>query len=375
MHDIHIHGEIINSHMAGWFHDVGFYSSLNLKEDLENANGKPIRVYINSIGGDVDEGFLIYTLLRRYAKKNNVEVTTITEGVCASIAVTIFLAGDHRILNKYVSPFVHNAWMYTEGNEKQLIKEAGDLGKVDNMIAEHYANHTELTKEEALLLMDNDTFITPDEALRLKFCTEIETVSRPKNVLHIFNKSNKTEMAKNTRKSGSLMKRAKDILNKYRNVKNKTVYTADNAEIVFPDLEDGQEAKLGDVATIDGVDADGSFVMADGKTFVFEKGELVEIIEREDFDEPETLEEAIEQLEEVEEIIDNLEEVLEEKDDLIEDLTTELEEVKNKIKNMRGASSKNTRKPRENKRGEATKKDAKTRAEEATERLKQNKKK
>ena len=171
------------------------------------------------------------------------------------------------------------------------------------------------------------------------------------------------------------MKRAKNILNKYRSVKNKTVYTADNAEIVFPDLEDGQEAKLGDMATIDGVDADGSFVMADGKTFVFEKGELVEIIEREDFDDPETLEEAIEQLEEVEEIIDNLEEVLEEKDDLIEELTTELEEVKNKMKNMTRASSKNTRKPRENKRGEATKKDAKTRAEEATERLKQNKKK
>ncbi len=60
-------------------------------------------------------------------------------------------------------------------------------------------------------------------------------------------------------------------------VSNKVVSTADGKDLDFYELEDDAVIKVGDKAYYDGMDADGSFIMPDGETYVFIAGELTEI--------------------------------------------------------------------------------------------------
>ncbi|MNL01372.1 ATP-dependent Clp protease proteolytic subunit [compost metagenome] len=235
---------------------------------------------INSIGGDVAEGFMIYTALRKYAVDNKATVTTYIKGRCYSIATVIFLAGDVRIANKFLSPFLHNAWIYTAGDSRQLQRDADDLEAVNHKIATFYAEHTDLTYEEVREIMNADTFIDPEECVRIRFATKIEEIVRPAAVRKILNKNRNMSVNKNDK---GLFTKMKEFFNSLEGgASNLEVFTSTNTSIIFPDLEDGAEPKVGDKAEIDGKAAEGEYLMADERTFVFVAGELTEIKEKEE---------------------------------------------------------------------------------------------
>ena len=271
MHEIKIYGEIVPFEEQWIIDQGGFYNLSTLQQSLKEAKGKDIKVRIRSFGGDVETGFTMYNELRRYAKDNKAKVTTLGEGQVASIATVIFLAGDERILTGHTEPFVHNAWTYSEGDSKTLIRVAAELEKCNNMIADHYALHTDLTRDEALELMNNDTSITAEEAVTIRFATSIEEVLRPV-ALKRFSTNNKLNTMSN--KTKRLTFYAKKTLGM---VSNKLVVTADGKDLDFYELEDDAVIKVGDKAYYDGIDADGSFIMPDGETYVFIAGELQEI--------------------------------------------------------------------------------------------------
>jgi ATP-dependent Clp protease protease subunit len=273
MHDIKIYGEVVpfQDQLDGWVNLTG------IQHQLKEANGQDIRVRINCVGGDVEEGFAIYSELRRYAKENNAKVITLAEGRCASIATVIFLAGDERITTEYTAPFVHNAWTYVEGDAKQLLRLAVDLEVCNKQIAEHYEKHTDLTYEEARALMDAETSITPEECVALRFATSVESVLRPLALKKLMNTKLNIKMTKkeDKKKSGFLAK-VRALFS------NKIVFDADNVEVDFFELIDEDTISLGDLATIDGNPAEGSILMATGETFVFTAGELTEIVDAEE---------------------------------------------------------------------------------------------
>lgn len=271
MHEIKIYGEIVPFEEQWIIDQGGFYNLSTLQQSLKEAKGKDIKVRIRSFGGDVETGFTMYNELRRYAKDNKAKVTTLGEGQVASIATVIFLAGDERILTGHTEPFVHNAWTYSEGDSKTLVRVAAELEKCNNMIADHYALHTDLTRDEALELMNNDTSITAEEAVTIRFATSIEEVLRPV-ALKRFSTNNKLNTMSN--KTKRLTFYAKKTLGM---VSNKLVVTADGKDLDFYELEDDAVIKVGDKAYYDGMDADGSFIMPDGETYVFIAGELQEI--------------------------------------------------------------------------------------------------
>ena len=271
MHEIKIYGEIVPFEEQWIIDQGGFYNLSSLQASLKEAKGKDIKVRIRSFGGDVETGFTIYNELRRYAKDNKAKVTTLGEGQVASIATVIFLAGDERILTGHTEPFVHNAWTYSEGDAKTLIRVATELEKCNNMIADHYALHTDLTRDEALELMNNDTSITAEEAVTIRFATSIEEVLRPV-ALKRFTTNNKLNTMSN--KTKRLTFYAKKTLGL---ISNKVVTSADGNELDFYELADDAVVKVGDKAYYDGMDADGSFIMPDGETYVFIAGELTEI--------------------------------------------------------------------------------------------------
>ncbi len=277
MHEIKIYGEIIPFEDNWIIEQGGFYNLTHLQNQLKEAGGKDVRIRINSCGGDCDTGFAMYAELRRYAKDNSAKVETFGEARVASIATVIFLAGDTRILTEHTEPFVHNAWTYTMGDSKQIMRAAVELEKYNAKIANHYAAHTDLTFDEALALMEAETSITTEEAKTMRFATDIEEVLRPV-ALQRFNNKQQNDMNKN-QKTPSILAKAEAFLKSVGLIaQNKILFDAAGVEIDFYELGEDEIAEVGAKARIDGKDADGSYVMTDGATYVFVAGELMEIV-------------------------------------------------------------------------------------------------
>lgn len=330
MFEIKIYGEVVPFQDA-WFIEQGGYVNLStVQNKLKEANGGDVLVRINSFGGDVDEGFAIYSELRRYAKDNGAKVRTLAEGRCASIATVFFLAGDERVVTEYTSPFVHNAWTYTwDGTAKSLKRLSADLEKVDNQIANHYATHTNLTVDEALELMNNDTSISPEECIEMRFATEIEEVLRPVALQRVLNKKSNSKKEMSDKKNKSVLAKIRGLLG----VNNKIVFTADQKELDFYELTDADTPKVGDKANYEGQNANGEFVMADGKTFMFTDGELIEIRDPAD----DTTEEVEAQVQDLQEQVSELQNVV---NLIAEKFAPEIEKLRTDNKNMKAAMDK-----------------------------------
>jgi len=290
MYEVKIYGEIIGFEDPEAY-KYGYCNLTHVQNQLAKARGKPVLVRINSVGGDCTIGFAIYHELRRYAAKNKVEIHTLGEANVCSIATIIFLAGDKRTLTETTSPFVHNAWTYSEGNAGVLIKTAQSLSEWDNAIAKHYSEHTDLSIQEAKELMKAETSISPSLALSMRFATEIEPVVRPKALKRFENKvKNKNS---NMKKPSFIMKALAALKG---GIVNKVVTTADETEINFPDVADDADPALGDMGEVDGEPATGEYVMKTGETYVFVDGELTEIVEAEEEVTPEEAAALIENL-------------------------------------------------------------------------------
>lgn len=278
--NVNITGEIVP--YAIW-EGEGVCNLQLVENQLAEAKGQDLKVNINSPGGDVDEGFLIYQALREYAKINNAHVTTYAKGRCQSIATIIFLAGDARIGNRFLEPFVHEAWTYVEGEAGDLMRVAVEVENLNRKIGKFYEEHTNLTYEDARALMKDGSFITSEEALKINFATQIEEILRPVALNKIITKKRTTINTKNmaTKKTEkSFMTHMRDFFN--LEAKNEVeVFTSDNDSLVFGDLEEGETPGKGDKATINGDPADGSYTLQDGTIYVFEDGVMTDVIQPE----------------------------------------------------------------------------------------------
>lgn len=146
-----------------------------LPENISNIN-----IRINSYGGEVAEGLAIYNTLKTCGKY----VTTMIDGFACSAASMIFMAGTERIINNSSLLMIHNALTYTVGNAEQLRKEADDLEKINEQIIKTYMEYVNITIDEVKKMMDDETWITPEEALEKGFASEIGNVPESENVMN-----------------------------------------------------------------------------------------------------------------------------------------------------------------------------------------------
>ncbi len=141
----------------------------DIEEELKNANNKPLNIHINSNGGEVFEGFAIYNLIKGYSGQTIVYV----DGLAASIASVIALAGDKVVMNKASMFMIHNASGGCYGNAEEMKKVVEALEKINSVIKDIYVAKTGLSIEKLTELMDNETFMTPSECLEYGFCDEV----------------------------------------------------------------------------------------------------------------------------------------------------------------------------------------------------------
>lgn len=162
--NIYIYGDITSWE---WFdNDVSSYTLARQLEDLDVNN---INVYINSYGGEVGEGLAIYNSLKRHKAK----IKTYCDGFACSIASVIFMAGDERIMSNASLLMVHNAWTRASGNANDFRKQADDLDAITQASINAYMENVNITEEEVKAMLDNETWLSYQNALEYGFATSV----------------------------------------------------------------------------------------------------------------------------------------------------------------------------------------------------------
>jgi len=169
--DIYVNGTIVDSEDA-WVYDlfgIENASPEKVRDALKEADGNDVDIFINSGGGSVFAGSEIYSMIQRY--KGNV-VIHIT-GLAASAASVIACAGK-CLMSATAQMMVHNVSSYGSGDYKNFDKMSEILKKANEAIAAAYVQKSGMSMQDALELMDVETWLTAKDALEYGLIDGIE---------------------------------------------------------------------------------------------------------------------------------------------------------------------------------------------------------
>lgn len=145
------------------YDEIGYWgiTAKHFDEDLAKVTAKTITLRINSPGGNVFDGFAIYSALRAHAATVNVHI----DGVAASIASVIAMAGDTVTIAKRAFVMIHDPSSYAFGNASDLRKEAELLDKIRDQIAGTYADRCGGEVEDIKKKMAEETWFDSESAM------------------------------------------------------------------------------------------------------------------------------------------------------------------------------------------------------------------
>lgn len=132
---------------------------------------KTINLHINSPGGDVFEGVAIYNML----KQSKADIHVYIDGLAASIASVIAMAGDTIAMPENSMLMIHNPWTIAQGNAKELRKIADDMDKMGESIKTSYLakSNDKLDVDTLTQLMDEETWLTAKESAEYGLADEV----------------------------------------------------------------------------------------------------------------------------------------------------------------------------------------------------------
>lgn len=237
------------------------------KQDIENLDDvENITLHINSPGGSVFSAVAIANTLKNHKAK----ITANIDGLAASAATIITSACDTVKMPKNALFMIHNPITFAYGNNQDMQKTLEMLDKVKDSIIETYLNKAKTDRETLSELMDNETWMSAEEAKEYGFIDEIldENVEKEviENKLIINNMAFDISRFKNfkekkiqeprvinisvnsTGNSEEIADKFRDILNSTENQKNKGGnMTLEELKNKFPELynqifNEGKEA-------------------------------------------------------------------------------------------------------------------------------------
>lgn len=141
----------------------------DIDPDVDTDDVEDVVVDIASNGGDVYAGSEIYTALRGY--KGHVTVNVL--GLAASAASVIAMAGDTVNMSPTAQMMIHKAWSVRQGNADDYKHEAEILDGIDQSIVNAYVDKTGLDRNKILQMMQNETWMTAQDAVSKGFADGI----------------------------------------------------------------------------------------------------------------------------------------------------------------------------------------------------------
>ena len=161
--ELFFYGDIVSDSWGAWNPEDQY--PLNVQQLLKDIDGSDIDIHINSGGGDVFAGVAICNMLRSCSGHKTVYI----DGLAASIASVIAMAGDEIVIPDNAYMMIHKAWTLAMGNADDMRKLAGDLDKIDGGIVATYMMRAAegVTEKQIQKLMAAETWLTGAEASNL----------------------------------------------------------------------------------------------------------------------------------------------------------------------------------------------------------------
>ena len=144
-----------------------------LVPQIDAAPGN-IVLALNSPGGLIMEGLAIFNALAR-ARSAGKTVTCRIDGLAASMASVLAMAGDHIVMAPNAMIMIHNPWDIACGDAQDLRNAADQLDRLKSQIVGIYATRTGLDPDMLSTMMDDETWMDAATALAQGFCTTIGT--------------------------------------------------------------------------------------------------------------------------------------------------------------------------------------------------------
>ena len=138
------------------------------KDELVNGSGD-ITVWINSPGGDCVAAAQIYNMLREYDGNVIVKI----DGIAASAASVIAMAGDKVLMSPVSMMMIHNPMTIAFGDSGEMQRAIDMLMSVKDSIINAYEIKTGLSRTKLAHLMDAETWMDAGKAVELGFADEI----------------------------------------------------------------------------------------------------------------------------------------------------------------------------------------------------------
>lgn len=153
--------------------DISKYdiSAKEVGKELRKLDAKTttLEIRLFSGGGDVFEGIAIYNLLKQSDKK----IVVYVDGLAASIASIIMLAGDEIFMGEGTQVMIHKPWTIALGNSSDLLDIVDQLDRVENEMLKIYQKATDLSESQLLKMMSDETWFNADEAMEFGFADKL----------------------------------------------------------------------------------------------------------------------------------------------------------------------------------------------------------
>lgn len=335
---IYIYGEI--SGYQGT--EASLYGAVNLKEVVKQIHSAgdvdTINVHIHSPGGDVFEGYAIHDALVNSGKN----IVTIIEGLCASIATVVALAGSERKMTANAEFMIHNPWGMSIGDSSELKRYADSLEEAETKMAAFYASKTGGDSETFRELMKAETWMSAEKAKELGFVTEI--IEQVKAVAKININNNKAKMEDFEKKAEGFFAKMEKFFAKFK--PKALIVTMGGGEqldfgeevIEVEDIKEGTPVKPADDNPIKP-----EYTLPDGTIIYVEGGKVTKIEAPEAEPENEELEAANAKIAELQAELDGLKASATEAINAKVQLESEMLEMKSLVSDMKDTFEKKER--------------------------------
>lgn len=175
---VYLYGDIVDEQPRDWWSgeelEGEFIIPKKVREIFEEIEKDEVELHINSYGGSIFASVSIFNYLKTLDKN----ITVIVDGLAASGASLIAMAGDKLKMPRNTTLMIHRASSYAWGNCVELRKIADTLEKLDNAtVFETYKSKFKGTDEELKNLIDTETWLTAEEAFENGLCDEIIEIS------------------------------------------------------------------------------------------------------------------------------------------------------------------------------------------------------
>ena len=235
------------------------------------TNLKQVILEIASPGGSVSEGLEIMVWLDSLSQQG-IEVVTIVVANAYSIASLIMLAADIKLISTHGKVMVHNPMVpelqYVNAND--LEEYVDSLRGLEQMMYDLYETFTKIEKEQIKLLMDNETYLSPQEAVDYGFADLVVDI-KPKSYEMATNIKREVNMSKTL----NMVNKVIALVNQSDFI-NQLYYDSEGGEIeIFQN--DPSTYKIGDRTSVETSGEDG-IKLSDGSMLIIEDFVITDII-------------------------------------------------------------------------------------------------